>query len=295
MDVVLEHRGRRVTAADVEVIRKLIEEHPKASRRSLSKKLCEVWGWVQPNGSPRDMVCRSLMLKLHRGGHIELPATRWVPPNPLARRRRPEPVEVDRTPVRTTLRALGQLVVRQVRRTNEEPLLNSLIEMHHYLGYTQPVGEHLKHLVWAGDRPVACFTWSSAPRHLGPRDRFIGWSAEVRRRNIRLVAYNSRFLILPWVEVPHLASHLLGRMVRMLSGEWQRVYGHPVHFVETFVYPQRFRGTCYRAANWIHLGRTTGRGKDDLTHKPNRPLKDVLGYPLTRRFRELLTEPVESA
>ena len=295
MDVVLEHRGRRVTATDVEVIRKLIEEHPKASRRSLSKKLCEVWGWVQPNGSPRDMVCRSLMLKLHRGGHIELPATRWVPPNPLARRRRPEPVEVDRTPVRTTLRALGQLVVRQVRRTNEEPLLNGLIEMHHYLGYTQPVGEHLKHLVWAGDRPVACFTWSSAPRHLGPRDRFIGWSAEVRRRNIRLVAYNSRFLILPWVEVPHLASHLLGRMVRMLSGEWQRVYGHPVHFVETFVYPQRFRGTCYRAANWIHLGWPTGRGKDDLTHKPNRPLKDVLGYPLTRRFRELLSEPVESA
>jgi hypothetical protein len=110
-----------------------------------------------------------------------------------------------------------------------------------------------------------------------------------------LVAYNSRFLILPWVEVPHLASHLLGRMVRMLSGEWQRVYGHPVHFVETFVYPQRFRGTCYRAANWIHLGRTTGRGKDDLTHKPNRPLKDVLGYPLTRRFRELLSEPGESA
>jgi hypothetical protein len=103
------------------------------------------------------------------------------------------------------------------------------------------------------------------------------------------VAYNSRFLILPWVEVPHLASHLLGRMVRLLPAEWVRVYGHPVYFAETFVEPARFRGTCYRAANWIPLGQTTGRGKGDLTHRPNRPLKEVLGYPLTRRFRELLS------
>jgi len=287
-EVVLAYRGRRVTVADVEFIRELIAAHPEASRRALSQKLCEAWGWVQANGSLRDMVCRSLMLELHRGGHIELPPVRRQMPNPLARRKRPVPMEVDRTPVRTSLRALEALVFRQVRRTKEEPLLNSLIEMHHYLGYTQPVGEHLKFLVSAGDRPVACFTWSSAPRHLGPRDRFIGWSKEARRRNIRFVAYNSRFLILPWVEVPHLASHLLGRMVRMLPGEWERVYGHPVHFAETFVYPQKFRGTCYRAANWAWLGRTTGRGKDDLTHRANRPLKDVLGYPLTRRFRELL-------
>jgi len=288
MDAVFEHRGRRITAADVELIRELIAAHPKASRRSLSQKLCGVWGWVQPNGSLRDMVCRSLMLELHRRGHIELPPARKLP-NPLAWRRKPAPVEVDRTPLRTTLRALPRLVIRQVRRTDEEPLVNGLVEMHHYLGYTQPVGEHLKHLVCAGDRPVACFMWSSAPRHLGPRDRFIGWSADARRRNIRFVAYNSRFLILPWVEVPHLASHLLGRMARMLPAEWERVYGHPVHFVETFVLPERFRGTCYRAANWIWLGRTTGRGNNDLTHRANRPIKDVLGLPLSRRFRELLS------
>jgi hypothetical protein len=288
MDVVLRYRGRQVTAADVAQIRELIAAHPDASRKSLSKTLCAAWDWVQPNGTPRDMVCRSLMLALHRAGHIELPAVRRVSANPLARRRKPAPVEVDCTPIRTTLRELGTLSIRQVRRTAEEPLLNGLIEMHHYLGYTQPVGEHLKHLVFAGERPVACFTWSSAPRHLGPRDRFIGWSAEARRQNIRFVAYNSRFLILPWVEVPHLASHLLGRMTRMLALEWQRVYGHPVYFTETFVYPEKFRGTCYRAANWIDLGRTTGRGKADLTHRANRPIKDVLGYPLTRRFRELL-------
>jgi hypothetical protein len=235
------------------------------------------------------MVCRGLMLALHRGGHIELPPVRRKLVNPLVRRRRPEPVLVDETPLRARLSELGPLEVRQVRRTGDEAVVNGLIEMHHYLGYTQPVGEHLKFLVTACERPVACFTWSSAPRHLGPRDRYIGWSAEERRRNIRLVAYNSRFLILPWVEVPHLASHLLGRMTRMLPFEWERVYGHPVWFAETFVYPERFRGTCYRAANWVFLGRTTGRGKDDLTHRANRPVKDVLGYPLTRRFRELLS------
>ncbi len=290
MDVVFEYRHRKVTAPDVDFIRNLIAEHPDASRRALSARLCEAWDWRQPNGILRDMVCRSLMLELHRAGHIELPPKRQSPPNNLARRKKPEPVNVDRGPIHTDLRSLGALTIRQVRRTAEEPVLNSLIEMHHYLGYTQPVGEHLKHMVYAGTRPVACFTWSSAPRHLGPRDRFIGWSAQARLRNIRFVAYNSRFLILPWVEVPHLASHLLGRMTRALPGEWQQVYGHPVHFVETFVHPAKFKGTCYRAANWIDLGQTTGRGKDAQSKHPNRPLKDVLGYPLTKRFRGLLCQ-----
>jgi len=289
MDTILQYRGRQVTGGDVAFIRELISAHPQASRRALSKKLCEAWGWVQPNGHLRDMVCRGLMLQLHRAGHIELPPVRRTPPNPLARRRRrPAPVEVDRCPIRCRLPELGPLTMRQVRRTDDEPLVEGLIEAHHYLGYTQPVGEHLKFLVVAGERPVACFAWSSAPRHLGPRDEFIGWSASARRRNIRFVAYNSRFLILPWVEVPHLASHLLGRMARTLPAEWERVYDHPVYFAETFVDPTRFAGTCYRAANWVWLGRTTGRGKDDQTHRVNRPIKDVLGLPLTRRFRTLL-------
>jgi hypothetical protein len=130
--------------------------------------------------------------------------------------------------------------------------------------------------------------WSSAPRHLGPRDRFIGWSAQARLKNIRLIAYNTRFLILPWVVVPHLASHILGRIARKLSADWQHLYGHPVHYLETFVDPQRFRGTCYRAANWTVLGVTTGRGKDAPTGKPNRPVKQILGYPLVKDFRQRL-------
>jgi hypothetical protein len=229
------------------------------------------------------------MLALHRSELIELPPVRRVVANPLAKRAKPKLIQIDSTPIRCRLGELEPIGLKQVRRLAEESLFNRLIQTHHYLGYVQPVGEHLKWIVSAGERPIACLALSSAPRHLGPRDRFIGWSAQARRRNIRYVAYNSRYLILPWVEVRHLASHLLGRMARMVSAEWEQAYGHPIYFLETFVDPGRFRGTCYRAANWVHLGRTTGRGKDDQTNRPNRPQKDVLGYPLTKRFRKRLS------
>jgi hypothetical protein len=288
MAELLKYRGREVTDADAAFLRGLVERNPGASRRALSRLACQAWNWVQPNGALRDMVCRGLMLALHRSGHIVLPARRQVPPNPLKRRRRPVPVAVEAEPIRSALRDLLPLAFRQVRRTEEEPAFNGLIEAHHYLGYTQPVGEHLKYMVRSGDRLLACLAWSSAPRHLGPRDRFIGWSQDQRRRNLRFLAYNPRFLILPWVEVPHLASHILGRMARILPADWERVYGHRVVFLETFVDPTRYKGTCYRAANWTVLGRTTGRGKNDLTHKANRSIKEILGYPLCRDFRRRL-------
>jgi hypothetical protein len=158
-------------------------------------------------------------------------------------------------------------------------------------GAAKSVGEHLKYLVWGQGRPVACLAWSSAPRHLGSRDRYIGWSAEARRRNVRFIAYNTRFLILPWVKVEHLASHILGRMASQISADWQRIYGHPIYFLETFVDPERFRGTCYRAANWVSLGKTTGRGKQSNSYVPNRSIKEVLGYPLAKQFRGLLMGP----
>jgi hypothetical protein len=284
------YRGRAVTAEDILFIRAFIAAHPDVSRRRLSALLCEAWQWKQANGAPCDMICRGLLLMLYRAGEIELPAVRQTSLNPFVRRERPLPPLIDKTPLSGSLGQLGPIELTQVRRTAQEPLFNSLIEHHHYLGYEQPVGEHLKYLVWAQDRPIACLAWSSAPRHLGSRDRYIGWSAEARRRNIRFIAYNTRFLILPWVTVPHLASHLLGRMARLLSQDWERLYGHPIYFLETFVDPERFRGTCYRAANWVMLGRTTGRGKDDHTNRPNRSIKEVLGLSVHRRFRELLQE-----
>lgn len=287
----LRYRGRLISSEDILYIRALLAADPRQSRRALSKKLCEAWHWKQPNGALCDMVCRGLLLMLDRAGAITLPPVDYVRHNPLATRAQPAPVLIDTTPMESRLADIQPLELEQVRRTADEPLFNSLLEEHHYLGYRQPVGEHLKYVVWAQGRPLACLAWSSAPRHLGSRDRYIGWSGEARRRNIRGIAYNTRFLILPWVQVPNLASYILSRMAGRLSADWERIYGHPIYFLETFVDPERFRGTCYRAANWVLLGRTTGRGKDDQTNRPNRSIKEVLGYPLTRRFRQLLGSP----
>jgi hypothetical protein len=286
----LSYRHRVIIDDDLVFIRQLIAEHPGSSRRDLSVKLCRAWNWVQANGALRDMLCRGLMLMLHREGLIELPPARRVTRNPMVERSRPVLVSVDETPLLASFTELGPLQVRQVRRTPEEALFNSLLQQHHYLGYTQPVGEHLKYLVYAQGRPIACVAWSSAPRHLGSRDRYIGWDKQARLQNVRLLAYNTRFLVLPWVRVPHLASHLLGRMARRLSADWQALYAHPIYFIETFIDPQRFRGTCYRAANWKVLGQTTGRGKDDQAHKANRSIKQVLGYPLVKDFRQRLSQ-----
>ena len=284
----LRYRGRNISDQDILSIRELIAAHPRASRRTLSTKLCQAWQWRQANGALCDMVCRGLLLLLERAGRITLPPVAYVRHNPLAHRTRPAPALIDATPIESRLRDLQPLEFQPVRRSADEPLFNSLMEQHHYLGYEQPVGEQLKYLVWGNSRPIACLAWSSAPRHLASRDRYIGWSAEARRRNIRFLAYNTRFLILPWVRVEHLASHILGRMAARISDDWQRMYGHPLYFLETFVDPERFRGTCYRAANWVLLGRTTGRGKQSNSYVPNRSIKEVLGYPLTPKFRDVL-------
>lgn len=290
MEGLLTYRGKEITGKDIAFIRELIVQNPEDSRWRLSKKLCQLWNWRQANGVLRDMVCRGLMLMLHRAGYIELPAKKQNPANPLVHRKKPAPVEIEPYPLTGSLWSVLPLEIRQVRRTALEKLCDGLIEQYHYLRYCQPVGEHLKYLIFSHQRPIACMIYSSAPRHIGCRDRFIGWSAAVRRQNIHLIAYQSRFLILPWVHVSCLASHLLGRIARVLSSDWERTYHHPVYFQETFVDPERFKGTCYKAANWKLLGKTTGRGKNDQTKKPNRSIKAVWGYPLCRDFRARLCE-----
>ena len=286
------YRGQEIGGEQIAFLREFIQTHATSSRWKLSRQLCEALGWKQANGALRDMVCRGLLLMLERAGQIELPPVRrQIRGQCRTGRPRPEAVLIDDSPLAMPLRALGPVEIQPVRRTADEPLFNSLMEHYHYLAYEQPVGEHLKYLVWGQGRPIACLAWSSAPRHLGSRDRYIGWDAEARRRNIRFLAYNTRFLILPWVQVPHLASHILAKVTRALSDDWERMYGHPVYFAETFIDPSRFRGTCYRAANWQLLGLTTGRGKNDQTNKPNRPIKEILlGLPLTPRFREYLSQ-----
>ena len=283
------YRGKILTIDDIKFIRNLIAENPGVSRWALSRKLCVAWNWVQPNGALRDMVCRSLMLRLQEAGYIKLPEKKRNPDNPLVNRKSPEKVDIDQTPITKRLSEILPLEIRQVRRTPLEKTANSLIEQYHYLGYCHPVGEHLKYIVFSEDRPIACMSWSSAPRHIGCRDRFIGWDPEIRKKNLHLIAYNSRYLILPWVHVRYLASHLLGKIVRVLPVDWRCMYNHPLYYLETFIDGDRgFTGSCYRAANWIDIGCTTGRGKNDHTHKVNRSLKTVLGYPLSKSFRETL-------
>ena len=292
MSLQFKYRGKMVTSDDVAFINRLIGENPSDSRWALSKKLCRAWNWVQPNGALKDMVCRGLMLELHRAGHIRLPAKKHHVNNPFVNRTKPTKVTIDQSRVDGKLSEIKPLQFSQVRRTVCEKLFNSLIEHYHYLGYCHPVGEQLKYIVYSQQRPIACLAWSSAPRHIGCRDKFIGWSAHSRKKHIHLMAYNTRFLILPWVHIKFCASHLLGRMAGMLSKDWQAIYNHPIYFLETFVDKERFVGTCYKAANWIYLGDTTGRGKNDHTYKPNRSIKAVWGYPLSRDFRALLSGSV---
>jgi hypothetical protein len=287
MDTLLHYRGRPVLQSDIDFIRSLIEIEPQLSRRALSIRVCQDWGWKQPNGALCDAICRGLLLHLHRAGHIQLPPPQWYAKQPR-RHHVITPVDIEPVPLDAPLSQIGPIDIQQVRRTPDEALVKGLVAQYHYLGYTHPVGEHLMYLVRAGGKPIACMCWSSAARHLGPRDRHIGWSKEARKANIRFIAYQSRFLVLPWVKVPHLASHLLGAIARRLSQDWQQVYSHSVYFIETFVDPTRHRGTCYLAANWTEMGLTTGRGKADQTNKPNRSLKQVLGYPLIKDFRRRL-------
>ena len=287
------YRGRTLSAVEIAFVRQLIAEHPGLSRRRLSAQLCQAWNWVQPNGRPRDMVARSLMLALHRAGHIELPPQRFCPPNNAAQHRAPpSQLGLWERPRECSLSKLGPVEIRPVRRTAQEQIFGQLMQQHHYLAYTQPVGEHLKYVAWAGDTPIACLAFSSAPRHLAARDAFIGWAPSVRREHLHLIAYNTRFLILPWVKVRHLASHLLGQVARRISGDWQALYAHPIYLLETFIDPARFRGTCYRAANWTCLGLTSGRGHNARTHRCDQPRKELWVFALSADFRRRLNPAV---
>ena len=288
MAEIFTYRKRQVTTNDLEFIRNLIAKQPDIGRCELSRQVCRAWNWVQLNGHLKDIVCRGLMLKLEREGHLTLPPRKFTPINPLARRKPPKKISVSQDPICTTVKALFPVILRQVRKSADEKLFNSLVHQFHYLGYVQPVGEHLKYIAYTGDRPVACLAFSSAPYHIGSRDTFIGWDRNALEKRRHLLAYNTRFLILPWVRVPHLASHLLGRCARTINQDWQTLYNHPVYWLETFVDTERFAGTCYKAANWIFLGYTAGRGKDDQTQKKNRSIKAMYGYPLVRDFREKL-------
>ncbi len=290
MSELFTYRKRVITPQDIAYLTKLIADNPQKSRNALSIIVCHEWNWTQLNGVLKDGVCRGLMLKLHRDGLIKLPARKKPFTGGRQSQRTIRKPDIDTTPIHSTVKKLQPIEMRQVRRTKHEKLFNGLVEHYHYLGYTQPVGEHLKYICFSAERPIACFAFASAPYKLLHRDKFIGWSAETLERNRHLLAYNSRFLILPWIHVPHLASHLLGKCARAISTDWQVVYQHPIYWLETFVDTERFKGTCYRAANWQFLGNTSGRGKYNKTQKQLTSIKAMYAFPLVNDFRKILCE-----
>jgi len=281
-------QGRSVSANDLRLIRTLLADHPAWNRTRLSKHLCELWDWRNAKGRLKDMACRTLLLKLHRAGHIVLPPPQHSANNDRRRasvRHAPHQTE----PIESTLQQRMPVHVEVAQQGQTRALFESLLSQYHYLGYRGIVGENMKYLV--SDRqgaPLGCVLFGSAAWKVAARDAFIGWTAAARGRGLQGITNNMRFLILPWVRVPHLASHVLSRVARRVSRDWVEKYGHPIHLLETFVERDRFRGVCYQAANWIHVGSTTGRTRNDPDRSIRAPVKDVYLYALTRRFREAL-------
>lgn len=282
-------QGRRFTPADLRQVADLLAAHPDWHRTRISRELCQRWNWLTDTGRPKDMACRSLLLKLEARGWIRLPS-RQGPSVNERRNRQPVQIELDRDILEASLASLQPLRIDLVEAgSHEATLLRALLQRHHYLGLRNRVGENLGYLAWSrAGRPVAAMLFGSAAWHCRPRDAFIGWNEEQRHRHRSRLTNNARFLIPAWVRVPHLASHVLARVLGRLDRDWRQRYGHGIELVETFVEPGRFAGTSYRAAGWLPVGRTTGRGRNGPSDTASTTAKEVLVRPLNRHWRQRL-------
>jgi hypothetical protein len=277
---------------DLKWIRRLIDAHPGWNRTRLSQHIAQRWEWRNHAGQLKDMACRSMLLKLEQKGLICLPARQKPSNNGCAFRPVLLPMAQPLVePLDSQLSILEPLRIVPARSHEELALFDWLLWSYHYLPYNGAAGENIKYLVFDGRaRPLACLLYGAAAWKLAVRDQFIGWSKPQREVNLCYVANNQRFLILPWVRVKNLASYLLSASLSMLSGHWQLKYGHPIYLAETFVDCERFRGTCYRAANWSWLGQTQGRGRNDRSRQLCVPIKDIYVRALCKDFRQRLTQ-----
>lgn len=286
-------RRRRIRQEDLRLIRQLIEQEGDRGRSHVSNRLCELWDWRQANGHFRQIACRELLRRLEVRGLIELPPRLRAARRTGYRNRTPRPEGLDGTPLQGRLGEFrDQLSLQRVLGAEPWDLYRGLVGTDHYLGYQQATGAQLKYIAYFQDRPIACLSFGPAAWKIRPRDQFLGWSTEARRHNLRWVINNDRFLILPWVQIPCLASFLLAKVVPQLRRDWQSVYGHDLALVETFVEKERFRGSAYAAANWICVGQTLGRGRNDRTHAESSPIKTIWLCPLRRDFRAILCQGV---
>lgn len=290
MDESFVLQGRHLSTGDVAWIRELMAAHPQWHRTQLSREICQCWQWIDELGRLKDMACRTMLLKLERRGLLQLPLRRGPSVN-HHRGRNFEPVLHDTQPIEGTLTDLAPITVCLATRGVERDLWQTLLQRYHYLSFTTRVGKSLNYLAYDRlGRPVAALLFGACAWKVASRDQFIGWTVEQRHRNLHRIANNMRFLIPPWVRVTHLASHVLAQICRRISQDWQLQHGHGLALLETFVEQPRFLGTCYRAANWINVGETTGRTRNDRHHAINRPIKHVMLYPLRPDWRSHLKE-----
>jgi hypothetical protein len=279
--------GHLFSTEEIDLIRGLIAKNPRHNRAQLSRLVCDVLGWLRPDGSRKDMSCRVAMLRMHRDGLIVLPKPQKGNGNG---RNRPLITSASdpREPLSLPAGALGQLLFHPVNTPRDSSLWNELIQRYHYLGYKPLPGAQIRYLVFSKNHLLAALGFGASAWALAPRDRFIGWTAEQRLTNLHLVINNARFLILPWITSPNLASRILAGVNKQLPQHWQTRYGYQPVLMETFVENNRFRGTCYRAANWIYVGKTQGRGKLDRYKRRQLPVKDIFLCPLSKAFQKVL-------
>ena len=287
MDWPLKIQGRFVTEAEINEVRMLLQKHPLWNRSRLSRELCGRWKWRRPDGQIKDMACRELLRKLESRTLINLPPRQRLGPGRLPAI---EPIEVEQSPVSCRLSDIQPVKIVNVGAGAEyEKAFNYLVKQYHYLSYGRPVGQNMKYMILGrNERFLGCLLFGAAAWKTEARDRWIGWPTDVREQNLGLICNNTRFLILDWVKVPHLASHAFGACLRRLPRDWRHRYGTDIAMVETFVDTLRYAGTCYKAANWLKIGQTKGRSRQDRDRKLKVSVKDVFVYPLRSDFRQLL-------
>lgn len=284
----VQYCGHVFTVSQMEAIGTLIADNPNANRARLSRLVCQILDWRRPDGRLKEMSCRVAMLRMQGDGLIQLPLPRNGNNNGRPYHRRTAQAEPEVLPVAASAGALLDLRLELVSTRTQSHQWNEYIDRYHYLGYQPLPGAQLRYVAWANNRILALLGFGAAAWKTAPRDRFIGWTVEQRKRRLHLIINNARFLILPWVHCRNLASRLLSMTARRLADDWQQRYGYRPVMVETFVETPRFRGTCYKAANWMYLGNTQGRGKLDVEHKAQLPRKTIWVYPLVKDFRRQL-------
>ncbi len=281
----IRYSGRDFTPKEIKQIRSLIKQNPGFNRMLLSKEVCKLFQWLKPDGNLKDMSCRVAMLRMQKDGAIVLP-----PPSHAkgaVRKIKSTPATDPQSPLVCAVNELPPLSLQMVSKTNSA-LWNEYIERYHYLGFTPLPGAQLRYFIFAGKQIVALMGFGAAAWQTAPRDQFIEWSHDQRKRNLPFVTNNARFLILPWIRSKNLASKILSLTARQLPNDWEKKYNIRPVLLESFVQKNRFTGTCYKAANWIKLGQTKGRGKLGPPGKISVPIKDIWVYPLDKKFRSIL-------